>query len=326
MKQTPLAAPIDAEALKAELRPDMLLRSFRGLEVYVTTARESPALMSEIGRIREREYRAVGAGRGDSRDIDDHDTSEVCYKQIVAWDPEHRQIVALYRSLFGAEAMQHLGPEALRTGQLFEFSPRFVDEYVPVSVELGRSVVNRDAARAMTGLFAVWAGLGAIVAEFPCIRYLFGNVSIYPAWPPRAVDTLLAYLYEAHPGPSLLVCARPERAYRSPAIEALRAGYRGLSIDEAFSRLLSRLKELSVAPPPILLSYLKATDALAVFDTVLDSDFGNSLETFLWVPTESLNQRTRHRFVESYGGRNASAVRRLCPVPLPSRSSQGGRR
>ena len=314
MTMRALADPVPASALAAELRPRTLIRSYKGLEVHVTTAGESPSVMAEIGRIREREYRAVGAGRGAERDLDDHDTGSVCYKQMVAWDPEERELVAMYRFTFGADALEAGDLSRLRTAGLFEFSNGFTADYLPWSVELGRSVVNREAKRAIVGLFVVWAGLGALVAEYPQLRYFFGNVSIYSDWPAPAVDTLLAYLYEHHGGPDALITARPAAAYRSRAVDDARQRlYRGLAAPEARERLLAELGAHGLAPPPILLSYLRATDAMAVFDTARDADFGGALETALWVPTHDLTPKTRHRFIDNYEAENPEALRRFLP-------------
>lgn len=314
------AEPASPDALAAELDPRMRVRSYKGLEVYVTTAAESPTVMGEIGRIREREYRAVGAGRGAPRDIDRHDTGEVCYKQIVAWDPEERELVAMYRFIFGEEALDAGDMSALRTAGLFELSPAFRDGYLPHSVELGRSVVNREAKRAIVGLFVVWVGLGALVAEYPEIHRFFGNISIYADWPRAAVDTLLAYLYEHHAGPDGLIAARPDAAYRSETIDEERERrYRGRRRDEAYESLLAELRVYGLTPPPILLSYLRATDALAVFDTVHDADFGAALETALWVPTADLTPKTVRRFIESYDGENPDALQRYRPVSWQTR-------
>jgi putative hemolysin len=310
-----LAKPVPPEVLAAELMPHMKIREYNGLEVYVTTAAESPGVMEEIGRIREREYRAVGAGRGASRDTDDHDTGRVCYKQIVAWDPEEEQLVAMYRFILGVEALEAGDLSRLRTAGLFDYSDEFREGHLPFAVELGRSVVNREAKRAIIGLYVVWAGLGALVVEFPQLHYFFGNVSIYSDWPQPAVDGLLAYLYEHHPGPDGAIRARDAAAYRSAGIARERERrYRGVPAAEAFERLSVDLNHHGLAPPPILLSYLKATDALAVFDTARDGDFGGALETAIWVPTEGLTSKTRRRFIDNYTGDNPEALQRYRPV------------
>jgi hypothetical protein len=307
----PIAEAAPAEVLAGELTPKMRLRNYKGLEVYVTTAAESPTVMEEIGRIREREYRAVGAGRGAARDLDHYDTDSPCYKQLVAWDPEEREIVAMYRFLFGEEVLLAGDLSRLRTTDLFSFSDTFRVRYLPTSVELGRSVVNREAKRAILGLFVVWAGLGAIAAEYREIEYFFGNVSLYRAWPSAAADTLLAFLYEHYAGPEELISALPETAYRSAEIDELRARlYRNMARETALENLFDELKRHGVAPPPILLSYMKATESMAVFDTARDADFGGALEVALWVPSGELSGKTRKRFIESYEAENSGALRR----------------
>ncbi|MFO7781254.1 MAG: GNAT family N-acetyltransferase [Spirochaetia bacterium] len=321
----PIAEAAPARRLAGELTPAMKLRSYKGLEVYVTTAAESPTVMEEIGRIREREYRAVGAGRGLSRDIDHYDTDAPCYKQLLAWDPEAGEIVAMYRFLFGEEALRAGALSRLRTTDLFHFSDEFRERYLPSSVELGRSVVNREAKRAILGLFVVWAGLGAIAAEYQEIEYFFGNVSVYRGWPAAAVDTLLAFLYEHYPGPAGLISALPDTAYRSAAIGEHRARlYRNTAREAALENLFDELKRHDVAPPPILLSYMKATESMAVFDTARDADFGGALEAALWVPARDLSSKTRKRFIDSYEGENPGALRRYRMQPGETAPPGGG--
>ena len=323
----PIAEAAPAEVLAGELTAEMRLRSYKGLEVYVTTAAESPTVMEEIGRLREREYRAVGAGRGLSRDIDHYDTDTPCYKQLVAWDPEAGEIVAMYRFLFGEEVLRAGDLASLRTTDLFSFSDTFRDRYLLTSVELGRSVVNREAKRAILGLFVVWAGLGAIAAEYPEIDFFFGNVSVYRAWPAAAVDTLLAFLYEHYAGPARLISALPETAYRSAAIEEHRARlYRNMAREAALENLFDELKQHNVAPPPILLSYMKATESMAVFDTARDADFGGALEAALWVPSGELSEKTRRRVIESYEAENPGALRRYGMRPRRATPPAGDER
>ncbi len=183
-------------------------------------------------------------------------------------------------------------------------------------MELGRSVVNREAKRAILGLFVVWAGLGAIAAEYPEVEYFFGNVSVYRGWPVAAVDTLLAFLYEHYPGPGGLISALPETAYRSAGIDEYRARlYRNMAREAALENLFDELKRHDVAPPPILLSYMKATESMAVFDTARDADFGGALEAALWVPARDLSSKTRKRFIDSYEAENPGALRRYGMQP-----------
>ena len=83
-----IADPIPVEVLKSELTPDKRLRMTNksSNEVYVVTWQDSPHVVQEIGRLREIAFRAAGGGTGKSIDLDEFDTCENCYKQLLVWE------------------------------------------------------------------------------------------------------------------------------------------------------------------------------------------------------------------------------------------------
>ena len=140
-----IIAPLPKEVIYAELTPDKLLRKTNkgGNEIYVVTHHNSPAIMHEIGRLREITFRDAGGGTGKDTDIDAYDTSEVPYKQLIVWDPDAKEILGGYRYLLGSEAARDENGEVLlATSRLFHFSKRFIDEFLPHTLELGRSFVQ----------------------------------------------------------------------------------------------------------------------------------------------------------------------------------------
>ena len=82
--------PVSRELLKAELTKDKLLRKTNksNNEIYIITAHDSPHVMMEIGRLREIAFRHYGGGTGLPYDIDEFDTMEDAYRQLIVWDPE----------------------------------------------------------------------------------------------------------------------------------------------------------------------------------------------------------------------------------------------
>ena len=96
-----IIAPVPKELLKAELTEEKLLRFTHRSdnEIYITTAHDSPNVMREIGRLREIAFRAAGGGTGKALDIDEFDTMENPYKQLVVWNPENQDIIGLLLSL-----------------------------------------------------------------------------------------------------------------------------------------------------------------------------------------------------------------------------------
>ena len=139
--------PVSRELLKQELTPERQLRMTNKShnEIYVVTAHNAPHVMMEIGRLREEAFRTAGGGTGKSMDIDEFDTMENGCKQLVVWNPEAEEIIGGYRYLFGRDwKIDDKGQPVLATSHMFHFSEKFMREYAPYTVELGRSFVSLE--------------------------------------------------------------------------------------------------------------------------------------------------------------------------------------
>ena len=97
--------PVSKELLKAELTEDRRLRMTNksNNQIYIITHQNAPNVMREIGRLREIAFRAAGGGTGLSMDIDEYDTMEHPYKQLIVWNPEAEEILGGYRYLLGTD-------------------------------------------------------------------------------------------------------------------------------------------------------------------------------------------------------------------------------
>ena len=136
--------PISKAILKSELTKDKHLRNTNrgGNELYIIDAHNAPNVMQEIGRLREIAFRAGGGGTGMSVDIDEFDTMEVPYKQLVVWNPDAEEIIGGYRYIHGADVQfDDKGQPLLATSHMFHFSEKFIYDYLPYTLELGRSFV-----------------------------------------------------------------------------------------------------------------------------------------------------------------------------------------
>ena len=198
-----IIAPIPVEILKSELTADKRLRFTNKShnEVYIVTWQNAPNVLREIGRLREIAFRAAGGGTGKPLDLDEFDTMENPYKQLIVWDPEDEKILGGYRYLLGTEAQFDAeGQPILATSHMFHFSERFIRDYLPYTIELGRSWVTleyqstRAGAKALFALDNLWDGLGALTVVMPEIRYLFGKMTMYPSYDRQARDMILFFL------------------------------------------------------------------------------------------------------------------------------------
>ena len=138
----PIIEPISPALIQAELTPDKLLRKTNKAnnELYVITHHDSPNTMLEIGRLREEAYRFSGGGTGKNVDIDQFDTMEGCYKQLIVWNPDKNEIMGGYRYIYGKDVQFDAnGIPQLSSNHLFNYSDEFVEDYLPYTIEIGRA-------------------------------------------------------------------------------------------------------------------------------------------------------------------------------------------
>ena len=195
--------PISKELLKAELTEEKRLRMTNKShnQIYIITAQDSPNTMKEIGRLREVAFRAAGGGTGKPLDIDEYDIMENPYKQLIVWNPEAEEILGGYRYILGTDVQydEH-GAPILATAHMFNFSEKFLKEYLPTTIELGRSFVTveyQSSRAGSKGLFALdnlWDGLGALTVVMPNVKYYFGKVTMYPSYHRQGRDMILYFL------------------------------------------------------------------------------------------------------------------------------------
>lgn len=196
--------PIDKALLKSELTPERQLRMTNKShnEIYIVDAHNAPNVVREIGRLREIVFRAAGGGTGKALDLDDFDTMDNCYKQLIVWNPEEEEIIGGYRYILGKDVdIAEDGQPILATSHMFHFSEKFMREYMPRTIELGRSFVSleyqntgRNASKSLFALDNLWDGLGALTVIQPDVKYFFGKMTMYPSYIRKGRDMILYFL------------------------------------------------------------------------------------------------------------------------------------
>ncbi|MCH5328708.1 MAG: GNAT family N-acetyltransferase, partial [Coprobacter sp.] len=209
-----IIAPIDRKLIKAELTPERFMRHTRKAnnEIYIVNCYNAPHVMKEIGRLREVAFRSAGGGTGKAYDIDEYDTMQEPCQQLVVWDPDAEEILGGYRFILGENVKYDAeGRPVIATSHLFEFSKKFIEEYMPYTLELGRSFVtleyqsSKAGAKGLYALDNLWDGLGALTVDYPQIKYFFGKVTMYPSYSTRGRDMILYFLKKHFPDKENLV-------------------------------------------------------------------------------------------------------------------------
>ncbi|MCM1052259.1 MAG: GNAT family N-acetyltransferase [Paenibacillus sp.] len=300
--------PIDPDLIQQELTPDRLLRPSNkgGNLIYVVDGRECPATMREIGRLREESFRAAGGGTGKEADIDEFDLMDPPCRQLVVWDPESRLILGGYRFIIGKDIrMDKDGRPRIATSHMFRFSDRFVREYLPQTIELGRSFVrlhyqsSQAGAKALFALDNLWDGLGALTVVYPEIKYLFGKMTMYPSYDRRCRDLILYFLQKHFPDNDELV--RPIRAIDS-SIDT--AGMEELFVSDSFKEdyktLNHEVRKHGFNIPPLVNSYMSLSPTMRMFGTAINDEFGDVEESGIFFAIDEIFEEKKKRHIGTY--------------------------
>jgi hypothetical protein len=296
--------PVDREKLKAELNPSLFLRTTRkgGNEIYCVDIHNAPNVVREIGRLREITFRDSGGGTGLSLDLDEFDTSSKCYKQLIVWSPEDSEIIGGYRFILCEDAMGENSNIALSTSHYFRFTEKFITEYIPNTIELGRSWVQPDfqpTVNPRKGIFAldnIWDGLGAIVVNHPKIKYFFGKVTMYPSFNTEARNFLLHFMHHYFPDKENLM----EPFYplsQNYDRQEFDNKLIGLDFKEGFKILNNFVRERGEYVPPLVNIYMNLSPTMKTFGTAVNKDFGNVEETGILVSFEDIYQEKKDRYM-----------------------------
>lgn len=297
--------PVSRDILKKELNQDRFLRMTRkgDNEIYCVDYHNSPNVLREIGRLREVSFRAGGGGTGLSMDLDDFDTSKNCYKQLIVWSPEDEAIVGGYRFILCKDSVNQKGDIELSTSHYFDFSDRFIDRFLPNTIELGRSWVQPDfqpAVNPRKGLFAldnIWDGLGAVTVSHPEINYFFGKVTMYPSYNSEARDFLLHFMHHYFPdNDHLMQPFHPlVQSYNPTEFDKL---LNGLDFKEGFKVLNSFVKERGEFIPPLVNIYMNLSPTMRTFGTAVNPEFGNVEETGILVTLADIYEEKKERHMK----------------------------
>lgn len=300
--------PIHKSLLKAELTEDKRLRRTNrgGNDLYIVDAHDSPHVMLEIGRLREIAFRASGGGTGLRADIDEFDTMQTPYKQLVVWNPDAEEIIGGYRYLHGADArFDDKGQPILATSHMFHFSEQFIQHYLPRTLELGRSFVAVDyqASRADTkGLFALdnlFDGLAALTVVLDDAEYFFGKMTMYPSYDRLSRDMIL-YFLDKHFGDQRHMVS----AYHPLFIEHNPKQFRELFVETDFKadyRILNtHVRQRGCNIPPLVNAYMSLSPSMLVFGTAINHEFGEVEETGILINVNELHEDKRKRHILTF--------------------------
>lgn len=313
--------PIDKSLIKAELTPDRKLRDTNkgGNEIYVVDWKNAPNTLQEIGRLRELTFRSSGGGTGLAVDIDEFDLMEKPCQQLIIWDPDAEAILGGYRFILGPdiEFMEN-GQPRLATSHLFHFTDRFIKDYLPHVIELGRSFVTPDYQSSKSGakgLFALdnlWDGLAILMILHPQMTYYFGKVTMYPSYDRCGRDLILHFFWKHFEDKDELI--RPIHPIEiEHDARLMNLILKSDDIKTDYRNLKEAIHSLGTTIPPLVNSYMNTSPTLKMFGTAINDEFGYVEETGILVKFDELYKEKKARHIESYLSQKISELKDRFP-------------
>lgn len=300
--------PVDINLIKQELTPDKKLCNTckAGNEIYVVDWFDSPNTVREIGRLREISFRGAGGSSGMSLDIDEFDTMEKPYKQMIIWDPDANTIIGGYRYLFGPDAkFDENGQPILATSHMFHFSDEFIKKYLPHTIELGRSFVtpeyqsSKAGAKALFALDNLWDGITTIIISHPDIMYFFGKMTMYPSYDRVSRDLILSFLWKHFPDmDSLIRPIEPIGPEADPKLVQLILKHEGFKED--YKLLKEAVRSRGTNIPPLVNSYMNTSPTLKMMGTAINKEFSDVEETAILVCFDEMFEDKRDRHMQAF--------------------------
>jgi hypothetical protein len=303
-----IISPISKEVLKRELTPERQLRMTNRShnEIYVVTWQNAPNVVREIGRLREIVFREAGGGTGKDCDLDDFDTCENCYKQLVVWNPESEEIIGGYRYILGPDIeFDEAGQPILATGHMFHFSEKFIKDYLPRTIELGRSFVSleyqniRTNSKSIFALDNLWDGLGALTVIMPNCKYFFGKMTMYPSYVRKGRDMILYFLHKHFSDKdNLIIPMKPLVIEEDP--DELAKLFNKSSFKDDYRILNTEIRKLGYNIPPLVNAYMSLSPTMKMFGTAINYGFGDVEETGILIAVDEILEDKRVRHIDSY--------------------------
>ncbi len=296
--------PIDPKLIMQELTDKFFLRKTnRGdNEIYVFKAIDAPNTMQEVGRLREEAFSFHGGGTGKPVDIDEFDEGKDNYTQLIVWDPEEQAILGGYRFIYGSDVkLDEDGRPHLATAEMFNFSEEFIKDYLPYTIELGRSFVSLPyqstlmGSKSMFALDNLWDGIGALSVLNPRMKYFYGKVTMYKDYN-REARNLILYFLDMHFHDDKQLVTPMKSLPIEPDMKEVSRLFSSKNFKENYRALSRKVRSLGINIPPLFNAYMSLSPDMLVFGTAVNYEFGEVEETGILIAMDKIldDKLTRH--------------------------------
>jgi hypothetical protein len=262
-------------------------------QVFVGKANEIGEILNEIGRQRERTFRAVGEGTGKEIDTDKYDKY---YLNLFVYDKVNRCLVGGYRIGQGKEIYEKFGSRGFYIRSLFKIKKPF-KSILAQCLELGRSYVVPEYQKTPLPLFILWQGLLKIIQNQEDVRYILGPVSISKEYPESSRSAIVSFVMRHlwdHENAEFIKAKKPYKIQLDwEKIDQI------MRLDKDFTDLEDFLKSMEpdhLRLPVLLKQYAKQNAKFLGFN--LDPKFNDALDGLMMLDIQNLPEETIEMLLE----------------------------
>ncbi|MGI6343031.1 MAG: GNAT family N-acetyltransferase [Bacteroidales bacterium] len=299
--------PVERSLIENELTEStMICKTFKAnRQVHIIDCHNAPNTLREIGRLREVTFRDASGGTGKEIDLDEFDLSpKNPFKQLIVWDPTDREIIGGYRYIEGHKLeINEDGNVSTPTAHLFDFSKEFIANYLPYTIELGRSFVQpayQPQNNPRKGLFSldnIWDGLGALVFSKPETKYFFGKITMYLSYDKYARDLILFFLNKHFGDRDKLVVPHEPLTYFGDASEYEKL-FNADNYEDDYKILNKEVRKRETHIPPLVNAYMNLSKTMLFFGTSLNKEFGDVEESGILLFIDDVKEEKKERYID----------------------------
>jgi hypothetical protein len=188
---------------------------------------------------------------------------------------------------------------------MFHFSEKFIKDYAPWTIELGRSFVSlpyqssRMGAKSLFALDNLWDGLGALTVIKPNVKYFFGKMTMYPSYIRKGRDMILYFLKMYFDDKENLIIPMKPLELETDVAE-LAALFCGNDFKEDYKILNGEIRKLGYNIPPLVNAYMGLSPTMKLFGTAINYGFGDVEETGILIAVDEILEEKRKRHIDSF--------------------------
>ena len=291
---------VNKELLTAEI--DRLRKSNRSLlqsknyEVFLAPATEMSDLLTEIGRLREITFRAIGEGTNNPIDLDRFDRY---YHHLFLWDNNANCIAGAYRMGLGGLIYPEHGIDGFYLQDLFRFEPE-LHKMMSQSIEMGRAFITASYQQKPMPLFLLWKGIVHTTLRFPDHKYLIGGVSISNQFSEFSKSLMIEFMKSHYWDPYVAQYVHPKKEYKV----SIKDADKEFVFDESsadlnkFDKLIDEVEPGSLRLPVLIKKYIKQNAKVVAFN--VDPLFNNAVDGLMYIKIADLPESTVKPVMEEF--------------------------